>query len=106
MLWVGGGCKGGGNTDREEGEKGGGTNSVCISMNPRRPSALLLLLLSFTLSLEVDSRNKTVGAGVAVRVEKRAILSIIIDEFCVCEWRVEGVRMRNRWVGFWGGWAR
>lgn len=79
-------------------------------MNPCRPSALLLLLLllsfSFSLSLEVDSKNKTVGAGVAVRVEKRAILSIIIDGFCVCEWRVEGVRMRNRWVGFWGGWAR
>lgn len=78
-------------------------------MNPCRPPAWLLLSLSLSLSLssfdvEVDSKNKTVGAGVAVRVEKRAILSIVVVEFCEC--RVEGVKMRNRWIGVLGGLVR
>ena len=71
-------------------------------MNPCRPPASLLLVLSLSLlslDVEVDSKNKTVGVGVAVKVENRTILSIIV---AFCEWRVEGVRMSNRWICFCG----
>lgn len=79
------------------------TNRVCNSINPCIPP------LSSLLSDGVVIRNTRVGAGVAVRVEKRVIRSVVFGS-----WRREGVRIRNGWVGGrWcgfvggeGGWVR
>lgn len=52
---------------------------------------------------EVERRNKMVGGGVAVRVEKRIIRSVVFGS-----WRDDGVRMRNSWVVgrcWWVGWG-
>lgn len=69
-------------------EGGVGTDCVCSSVNP---CVLSASVLSFG---RVDRRNAMVGGGLAVRVEKRVILSPVGFGSA----REEGVRMRNGWV--------
>lgn len=73
-------------------KKSGGvmTNKVCSSINLYIPSESSLK----EDDGDVESRNKIVGVGSAVSVEKRRIRSSAV----LVEWRVEAVRMRNACV--------
>ena len=63
------------------------TNRVCSSINRYIPSESFLV----EDDDDVESRNKIVGAGSAVSVEKRRIRSSVV----LVELNVEAVRMRN-----------
>lgn len=69
-----------------DGRVPGRTDRVCSSINPWSPPA--------SFFSEVDNRNAMVGAGVAVSVENRFILSIVF-----ASWRDLVVSMRNGWIG-------
>lgn len=64
----------------------GPANCVCTSINPCIPPA------SF-LSEGVDSKKAIVGAGLAISVEKRVILSIVFASL-----RLDVVSIRKSWV--------